>query len=69
MIFMSVGYLSQEQLGRKVIMHKDGGDCYALLILMFIIVGSALHDVGDELKSNDSDNHDCKGIISDGKVG
>ena len=31
MIFMSVGYLSQEQLGRKVIMQKGCDDCdYAL---------------------------------------
>ena len=70
MIFMSVGYLSQEQWVKKVIMREDYCDCYAF----GADVGVEYHDhdfgfaVDDELKSNDRDNYDCKGIISDGKV-
>ena len=49
-------------------MHENYCDCYALN------VGVEYHDhdhgfaVDDELKSNDRDNYDCKGIISDGRV-
>ena len=60
---MSVGYLSQEHLGKKVIMPEDYCDCYAFGADVGVDFA-----VDDELKSNDRDNYDCKGIISDGKV-